>query len=378
MPVSRPLRLLISHEANTSKGADHLVSKLQNHWCVCSKITHHAETNENAWTIQQYKDLLEMDALILIASESMQPNLWSMGRDVGFAKASNKPVATIQINGNAPQIISDIQTFQGTNPNLIDELWQWLSHNPITAPVMGCAIAEHLTTVPFLISAKQDISLLDLIQHWNKPGLEQLKVLQRRQNINKIETATKRLVPDHSSKPFSHKTNRPPQLSLFLSYQGKVENKAEEFAKALNEPSWVHCFHAPSNIAAMTQWRNELLDGLARTDALVILLSPEYTISQWTGLEVGYAIARQCPILVIEDTHIPAALNSFTQITRTLTISTVQDIFFELTKIQCTAKIMALVLSQKIVKTSSKAQVTRELRLLQNIENIFPKLAITQ
>ena len=83
---------------------------------------------------------------------------------------------------------------------------------------------------------------------------------------------------------------------IFLSHKAEVKKEVQTLKVGLEEYG-VEAFVAHSDIYPGTEWQEEILEALAHMDAFVPVLTKEFPDSHWTDQEVGYAVARDVPII---------------------------------------------------------------------------------
>ena len=83
---------------------------------------------------------------------------------------------------------------------------------------------------------------------------------------------------------------------IFLSHKAEVKKQIQTLKKGL-EKYGVEAFLAHSDIDPGTEWQEEIVEALESMDAFVPVLTEGFNESQWTDQEVGYAIAREVPIV---------------------------------------------------------------------------------
>jgi len=88
-------------------------------------------------------------------------------------------------------------------------------------------------------------------------------------------------------------------LRLFLSHRDKHKLAAHTLAKAL-EPFGVSAFVAHDAIKPMREWEKEILKGLMTMEVMLILLTNDFHESEWTNQEVGFAMAKNIPIICVK------------------------------------------------------------------------------
>lgn len=85
-------------------------------------------------------------------------------------------------------------------------------------------------------------------------------------------------------------------LRVFISHRDGHKAVAHELADALL-PYGISCFVAHDAIKPMREWQNEIMNGLATMEVMLVLLTDDFHDSQWTDQEVGYALGKGIPII---------------------------------------------------------------------------------
>ena len=101
-----------------------------------------------------------------------------------------------------------------------------------------------------------------------------------------------------------HPTNEEPQpddevFFIFLSHVTEVKKEVQALKEGLEEYG-VEAFVAHSDIHPGTEWQEEILEALKDMDAFVPALTEGFHGSKWTDQEVGYAIAREVPVVPLK------------------------------------------------------------------------------
>jgi hypothetical protein len=99
------------------------------------------------------------------------------------------------------------------------------------------------------------------------------------------EDAIKRVWPDEG-------------FRLFLSHKSEEKKETAKLKEALSRYGII-CFVAHEDIHPTTQWQDEIENALATMDGLVALMTEKFHDSQWTDQEIGYAFARNVPIIAV-------------------------------------------------------------------------------
>ncbi len=86
---------------------------------------------------------------------------------------------------------------------------------------------------------------------------------------------------------------------LFLSHKTDVKKNAFGLKEQL-EPFGVSAFVAHADVEPTKEWQDEIESALASMDAFVALLTGNFHESDWTDQEVGYALGRGVPLIVVK------------------------------------------------------------------------------
>ncbi|KAF5422735.1 MAG: TIR domain-containing protein [Candidatus Methanocomedens sp.] len=87
-------------------------------------------------------------------------------------------------------------------------------------------------------------------------------------------------------------------LRLFLSYSHKDKRIAGAIKEAFNHYG-MEAFLAHEDIQVGQEWRNTILNNLKQFDVFVPVISKNFTDSNWTDQEVGFAICQEKIIVPI-------------------------------------------------------------------------------
>lgn len=85
---------------------------------------------------------------------------------------------------------------------------------------------------------------------------------------------------------------------MFLSHKAKFKKETSQLKNALAHIG-IAAFVAHEDIEPTEEWQREIERALFSMDALVALLTPDYSDSKWTDQEVGVAIGRGVPIIAV-------------------------------------------------------------------------------
>lgn len=88
-------------------------------------------------------------------------------------------------------------------------------------------------------------------------------------------------------------------LQLVISHRSLYHEQARALAEKLGSYG-IEAFLAQDEIAAGSNYRNALIDALKRMDALLVFLTDDFAESAWCNQEVGFAVAREVPILPLK------------------------------------------------------------------------------
>ena len=90
----------------------------------------------------------------------------------------------------------------------------------------------------------------------------------------------------------------PGRLRLFLSHVSAIKVETAELKTAL-APLGIDCFVAHEDIEPTREWHREIEFALRSMHALCALITPGYNASKWCDQEVGYALGRAVPVVLI-------------------------------------------------------------------------------
>lgn len=99
---------------------------------------------------------------------------------------------------------------------------------------------------------------------------------------------------------------------VFLSHLSRSKDKAHRLKEAFAR--WeVHLFVAHDDIQPTLQWQREILRALHSMDCFVSLHTPGFMASYWCQQEVGFAVARNVPMVAIRMGEDPVGFPSSNQ-----------------------------------------------------------------
>jgi len=94
---------------------------------------------------------------------------------------------------------------------------------------------------------------------------------------------------------------------IFLSYSAQDRKLATPLERAL-ERLGVSAFNPADDVKVGSDWREAILDGISKSDRLVVLLTqPHVAADTWTGYEVGAAIAMGKDVVVMKPSNFSIA-----------------------------------------------------------------------
>lgn len=92
---------------------------------------------------------------------------------------------------------------------------------------------------------------------------------------------------------------KPGRVRLFISHRDKHKKEARELADSL-EAYGISSFVAHDAIGAMTEWQVEIMKGLETMEIMLTFITDDFHKSVWTNQEIGFALARDVPILSLK------------------------------------------------------------------------------
>ena len=88
-------------------------------------------------------------------------------------------------------------------------------------------------------------------------------------------------------------------IRLFISHSDNHREAASRLCTALSQYG-VASFVAHADIAPASNWRAALLDALQSMEAMLAFVADDFEDSAWVNQEVGYAAAREIPIIPLK------------------------------------------------------------------------------
>ena len=92
---------------------------------------------------------------------------------------------------------------------------------------------------------------------------------------------------------------KPGRVRLFISHRDKHKKEAKNLAELL-EGYGISPFVAHEAIGPMTTWQHEILKGLETMEVMLTFITDDFHKSVWTNQEIGFALARNIPILSLK------------------------------------------------------------------------------
>lgn len=88
-------------------------------------------------------------------------------------------------------------------------------------------------------------------------------------------------------------------IRLFISHRDTHKVRAKELAEAL-KPYGISAFVAHDTIEPLEKWQKVILNGLDTMEIMLAFVTNDFHDSVWTNQEIGYALARNIPILSLK------------------------------------------------------------------------------
>jgi hypothetical protein len=116
----------------------------------------------------------------------------------------------------------------------------------------------------------------------------------------------------HSDLLIRHKKQVPPEaedriwkkgkLRVFLSHKVEYKWQAEQLKESLDFFG-ISAFVAHTSITPTQEWLDEIENALFSMDAFVALITDNFSGSQWTDQEIGFALGREVPVIPVKIEH---------------------------------------------------------------------------
>ncbi len=92
---------------------------------------------------------------------------------------------------------------------------------------------------------------------------------------------------------------KPDRFRLFISHRDCHKEAAKNLADAL-EPYGISAFVAHDTIEPMSTWQEEIIKGLETMEVMLAFITDDFHDSSWTNQEVGFAHARNIPVVPLK------------------------------------------------------------------------------
>lgn len=144
---------------------------------------------------------------------------------------------------------------------LLDDLRACASHTP----------GEYISQILFEVEDEEDIECQKAIQLTSKPhiSLDSLSIWE----LGRIR--------------------------LFISHRDKYKAQANELATLLATYG-ISAFVAHDSIEPMEKWQTTILKGLDTMEIMLAFVTDDFHDSYWTNQEIGYALARNIPVISLK------------------------------------------------------------------------------
>ena len=96
----------------------------------------------------------------------------------------------------------------------------------------------------------------------------------------------------------------PGRYAAFISYASENREKADEICAALEQRGFV-CWMAPRDVRAGREYADEIILGLERSAAVVLVLSEAANTSVFVLREVERAVAKEINVIPVRIEEIP-------------------------------------------------------------------------
>lgn len=189
------LNLFLSYESTAYQAAQQIANEIASTgWCRCFFAPRDIEPMAE-WRPALFEELAQMDALVALISPSFARSAWTC-LEVGFAFGAKKPIASLQIGGSVPSVLSNFQTIRGDfNPitgqrevkSALGRLYSWASSTPGVSETLAAALAEYVAGVPVLTSATKDIRLLAQAQYLDDRVIPPIARIEAREGAERVD-----------------------------------------------------------------------------------------------------------------------------------------------------------------------------------------------
>jgi hypothetical protein len=91
----------------------------------------------------------------------------------------------------------------------------------------------------------------------------------------------------------------PGEIRLFLSHRDSHKRDARRLGDEL-KAFGISAFVAHDTIQPMSEWRNEILKALETMEVMLAFITDDFSDSNWTQQEIGFAIGRGVPVISLQ------------------------------------------------------------------------------
>ena len=92
----------------------------------------------------------------------------------------------------------------------------------------------------------------------------------------------------------------PNTIEVFISHRDTDKKYVHQLASELKERYGLSSFVAHDTIEPDEDWQNEIVNALNKMDIMVTFISDNFFKSVWTNQEIGFAFARDIPIISVK------------------------------------------------------------------------------
>ena len=92
----------------------------------------------------------------------------------------------------------------------------------------------------------------------------------------------------------------PKKIEVFMSHRDTDKKYVHQLASELKERYGLSSFVAHETIEPDEDWQNEIVNALNTMDIMVAFISDNFSNSVWTNQEIGFAFARDIPIISVK------------------------------------------------------------------------------
>lgn len=165
---------------------------------------------------------------------------------------------------------------------------------------------------------------------------------------------------------------KPNHFKLFLSHKTSIKEKVSHLSSALHEFG-ITSFVAHEDIAPSSEWQTEIENALYSMEALVALITDDYSDSEWTDQEVGFALGRDIPVIPVAIDKLPYGFLGKIQAVKAkgrYAHDVALDISEALIANPTTYQSYTIVLADLFITSSTKVEAIKWLEILEAIKPI--------